>query len=96
MGDGLEVARPQPALRLLVDHFPAGDVVRQHAPVRPRTRQPALAMLDRTQVVFELQRVRRDQAQIGRGKRPLIAGDIGGIGLAYTHTPNYPTPTSSS
>jgi hypothetical protein len=96
MGDGLEILRAQPALRLLVDCLPAREVMRQHAPLRPGADQPAQAVVDFTQVVFALQGVRRNQAQVGRDERPFIVGDIGWVGLACTYTPFYPTPMSSS
>ena len=82
---------------LLVDRLPTREVVRQHAPLRPGAHQPAQAVVDLAQVVFVLQGIRRDQAQIGRDKRLFIVGHIGRIGLACgAHTPFYPTPMSSS
>ena len=54
VGDGLETARFDPALGLLVDGFPAREIVRQHAPGRPRSNQPTEGIEDFPQLVMPL------------------------------------------
>lgn len=96
MGGGLETARPQPTLRLLVDRLPVWEVMRRHAPLRVGSHQPTQAVIDLAQVALALQGVFAHQRQIRRDEHPLVVAHIRGIGLACTHAAFYPAPTFSS
>lgn len=58
---GLEAARSQPALHLLIHRRPRRKVVRHHAPVGAAAHQPAQRVEHGAQVVFPLLAVQPNQ-----------------------------------
>ena len=77
----LKAARRQPAARLLVDGGPGWKVGRQQAPGSACAHDPAQRIEDFTQRIAPLQRLFRDQRQVGGDQRPLLVADIGRIGF---------------
>ena len=84
MDDGRERPGAQPALGLLVDRLPRGEVVRQHPPFRPCAHDPAQGVEDLAQVVVAPGSVEAHQGQVREDELPLGIGDIGRIGLALS------------
>lgn len=82
MGQFLEAAGVEPALRLLVDGRPGWQVVGHPAPGRPRLDDVAQAVEHLAQGVFALVRLFRQERQIGCDQRPFFVRDIGGVGFA--------------
>ncbi len=90
---GFKHLRPHPALGLLIDRMPRGQIVGHHAPLGPRAHDPAQAVEHLAQRMLALGRSFRHQHQIGRDKRPFVIRDIRRVWLAcwYFHTPSIPS-----
>jgi len=97
MGHRFKAARPQPALRLLVDRFPAREIMRQHPPLGAGPNQPAQPVVDLAQVVAALQGLFALQTQLRSGEGPFLVAHIRRVGFACsTHAAFYPTSSSTT
>ncbi|KVP17706.1 hypothetical protein WJ84_13970 [Burkholderia ubonensis] len=96
MHDRLETARSHPALRLLIDRFPRGQVIRQHAPRRAASDQPAQRIEDLAKLVAALFTVFSHQRQIRHNERPFFVAYIARIRLAGFHPDILPYQRQSS
>ncbi len=78
----LEHTGLHPALRLL-EHNPEGwQIVGQQAPRAARAHQATQGVVNLPQRVFSLGRILPHQAQVRRGKRPLLIRNIARVSLA--------------
>jgi hypothetical protein len=78
---GLEHTGAGPAQRLLVNHPPRWEVVRQHPPRRAGTEQPLERVEHLAQLVAPLRRIFGQQGQVGTDERPFLGAHVGWMSL---------------
>jgi hypothetical protein len=81
LGQHLEAAGGQPALRLLVDRRPWRQVIGHPPPWRTGLDDVAQAVEDLAQGVLTLASLLAYQRQVGRNQRPLFIADVRGVAL---------------
>ena len=93
---GFETARPNPTLRLLVDHVPRRQIVGHVAPLATGAHHVAKAVEHSSQRIVPLLRVLLAQCQVRCYKRPLLVRHIAGVtaplALLHASSMNNPAP----
>ena len=79
-----------PPPHLGVDGFPCGKIVRQQSPGTPRPQHVPVRVAEFADVKFPRPTGQGGGGKIGFDIRPLRIGQIGRVGLAYAHAPDYP------
>jgi hypothetical protein len=81
----LEDAGLDPALDLLVDSRPRGQVVRGHAPRSARVHDPAAGVVGLAEIVFRLRRILADQRETRCDELPPVSLDVRWVRFRAMH-----------